>query len=427
MPMSNRFRSRLEERLPTIRRYFGTPCFVYDEAGILESYHRLQTAFSGLPGYRNYYAIKACPIKGVLRLLFEAGSGFDCSSPIELKKARALGAQSEKIIFTSNNTSDAELTTWRATGGILNLDDISLVFRVPEPFPEQICFRYNPGPRRQLESVMGNPGKAKYGAPHEQIVKAYGLAIERGAKRFGLHTMVVSNERDYRCMVETAKMLLDVAEMINGELGITFEFINIGGGFGIPYQPEHQPIDMDRMAAEIAGLFQLFGDKNGYQPKFYTECGRFVTGPHAALVLTCINRKDGYCKFVGVDASATASVMRPVMYHNPDHPERGWHQISVTGKFQEPASEVVSVVGAVCEDGERFGWDRELPRIEIGDTLFFEDAGAHCRAMSMPYNGRGCPQSVLLRADGSLELIERAQTDEDLVATETFEPKIVKP
>ncbi len=424
--MSDSFRQRLEQRLPAIREQFGTPCFVYDKAGIVESHNQLLGAFAVMPGYRNFYAVKACPTSAILRLLSGLGSGFDCSSPLELKKAHLAGAKPERIIFTSNNTGDREFATWQTTGGILNLDDRSLVARVPEPFPEQICFRYNPGPMRQLDSVLGNPETAKYGVPHEQIVEAYRLAIQRGAKRFGLHTMVVSNERDCRCMVATTKMLLNVAVMIRTELGITFEFINIGGGFGIPYRPEHEPIDLNRMAIEIAQLFKFFGDQTGYQPDFYTECGRFVTGPNAALVMTCINRKDGYRHFVGVDACATASVMRPVMYHNPDKPERGWHQISVAGKYHDAPCETVSVAGSVCEDGERFGWDRELPRIEIGDTLFFEDAGAHCRAMAMQYNSRGCPQSVLLHLDGSLELIERAQTDEDLMATEQFELKIVK-
>ena len=302
MPMSPSFKKRLYPIAEELAAHYGTPFHIYDEVGIRQTGAALNNAFANIAGFREYFAVKALPNPRILQLVKELGFGFDCSSIPELVMSRHIGARGEDIMFTSNNTSTEEFEAAAATGGcILNLDDISLVSKVPD-FPELICFRYNPGPRRTGNIIIGNPVEAKYGITHEQVLSAYKMAMERGAKRFGLHTMVASNECDYTYMVETARMLLQLSELIDDKLGIHFEFINIGGGFGIPYRPEDPPLDLARMAEEITSLFDSYRAKHGYVPRMYMESGRWITGPHGALVTKAIKHKQMYRNYIGDDA-----------------------------------------------------------------------------------------------------------------------------
>jgi diaminopimelate decarboxylase len=411
--MSEPFKSRLFPAVEEIAAHYGTPFHIYDEAGIRATGEELKKAFAGIEGFREYYAVKALPNRRILQLMKEMGFGFDCSSIPELILARELGATAEDIMFTSNNTSDEEFAF--ADGGcILNLDDITLIDKVPAPFPELICFRYNPGPRRTGNLIIGNPVEAKYGISHEQVVEAYRRAQKRGARRFGLHTMVASNERDYTYMVETARMVLSLAETVEDALGIRLEFVNIGGGFGIPYKPEDHGLDLLAMSAEIGALFGAFLAKHGYAPKMYMESGRFMTGPHGALVTRAINHKDIYRKYLGVDACMSA-LMRPALYGS-------YHHIDVIGKEQAPKTEVYDVVGSLCENNDKFAVQRDLPKVDEGDLLVIHDTGAHGHAMGFQYNGRLRPKELLLRTDGSVEMIRRAETVEDYFATYNYTP-----
>ena len=420
MPMSQSFKDRLFPVVDTIAAHYGTPFHIYDEAGIRQTGEELKQAFAGIAGFQEFYAVKALPNKQVLKLMLEMGFGFDCSSIPELILARELGARGEQIMFTSNNTSAEEFAFAARDGGcILNLDDISLIDKVPAPFPELICFRYNPGPRRTGNIIIGNPVEAKYGVSHDQIIDAYRLAKARGAKRFGLHTMVASNERDYTYMVETARMVLEIAEEVERELGIRFEFVNIGGGFGIPYQPEDKALDVPTMAREITAMFASFANKHGYVPKMYMESGRYMTGPHGALVTTAINQKHIYRDYVGLDA-CMSSLMRPALYGS-------YHHIDVAGKLDAPKSQVYDVVGSLCENNDKFAVQRELPRIEDGDLVVIHDTGAHGHAMGFQYNGRLRPKELLLHVDGSVELIRRAETLADYFATYDFAPDVFRP
>lgn len=413
MPMSEPFKSRLFPAVEEIAAHYGTPFHIYDEAGIRATGEELKKAFAGIEGFREYYAVKALPNRRILQLMKEMGFGFDCSSIPELILARELGATAEDIMFTSNNTSDEEFAF--ADGGcILNLDDITLIDKVPAPFPELICFRYNPGPRRTGNLIIGNPVEAKYGISHEQVVEAYRRAQKRGARRFGLHTMVASNERDYTYMVETARMVLSLAETVEDALGIRLEFVNIGGGFGIPYKPEDHGLDLLAMSAEIGALFGAFLAKHGYAPKMYMESGRFMTGPHGALVTRAINHKDIYRKYLGVDACMSA-LMRPALYGS-------YHHIDVIGKEQSAKTEVYDVVGSLCENNDKFAVQRDLPKVDEGDLLVIHDTGAHGHAMGFQYNGRLRPKELLLRTDGSVEMIRRAETVEDYFATYNYTP-----
>jgi diaminopimelate decarboxylase len=322
-------------------------------------------------------------------------------------------------MFSSNNTTAEEFKAADADGGcILNLDDVSLINKVPR-MPETISFRYNPGPRRTGNSIIGDPSESKYGVAHEQIAHAYQTARALGAGRFGLHTMLISNELNYRYMVETAAMLLEVVDWVSDQLNIDFDFINLGGGLGIPYHPEQKQLDIKRMADEISDLFSNFEKRNGFLPRLHIESGRYMTGPHGVLVTTAINQKDTYRKYIGVDACMSA-LMRPAIYG-------AYHHITVAGKRQKEHVEKVDVVGSLCENNDKFAIQRPLPEIHNGDRLLIHDTGAHGHAMGFNYNGRLRPRELLLCTDGTLELIRREETLADYFATLDFEPQVLMP
>jgi len=419
MPMSDAFKQKLFPALEEIAGHFGTPFHIYDETGIRETGNALIQAFSGVDAFREFFAVKALPNPRILSIMREMGFGFDCSSIPELLLSRQAGALGGDIIFTSNNTTVEEFEAADAEGGcILNLDDLSLVERVPR-MPDLICFRYNPGAERSGNSIIGLPAEAKYGATQEQLVNAYREARDRGANRFGLHSMMASNELNYSYMVDTARMLLETAEHISGKLDIQFELINIGGGFGIPYKPDAAPLNLMAMAQEITDLFRQFKDRNGYEPALHMESGRYITGPHGALISTAINRKEIYRTHIGVDASMSA-LMRPGIYG-------AYHHIDVLVKQAGNEMETVDVVGSLCENNDKFAIQRELPRIDNGDLLCIHDTGAHGHAMGFNYNGRLRPKELLLRSDGSVELIRREETVDDYFATLDFQPDIKTP
>ncbi len=419
MPISTDFKSRLYPIATQLVEHYGTPFHIYDEIGIRQTGEELKQAFSELDGFREYYAVKALPNPRILGMMAEMGFGFDCSSIAELILSRQVGARGEDIMFTSNNTNQKEFETALGEGGcILNLDDISLIDKVKN-FPELVCFRYNPGPKRTGNVIIGNPVEAKYGVSHEQVVDAYRQAQKRGARRFGLHTMVASNELDYTYMVETARMVLDIVEMVSNELNIEFEFVNIGGGFGIPYHPDQKALDLEAMSAKIVDVFSAFKAKHGYAPKMYMESGRYMTGPHGCLLTTAINHKNIYRKYIGVDA-CMSSLMRPGMYD-------AYHHIDVIGKEDRAADQVYDIVGSLCENNDKFAVQRPLPKIAEGDILAIHDTGAHGHAMGFQYNARLRPQELLLRADGTVELIRRAEMLEDYLATLSFSDNRFKP
>ena len=423
MPMSLDYQQRLFQRLPEIIGYFGTPFHVLDEKGILETGENLKNTFKNIRGFQEYYAVKALPTPAILKLMQKIGFGLDCSSASELILGRRLGFRGESIMFSSNDTARSLLDLSAQNGGcILNLDDISLIDSV-KPFPELICFRYNPGERRTGNAIIGIPVEAKYGLRHDQIVQAYRLAIDRGAKRFGLHTMVVSNERNYQYMVETVRMLLGIMEMVSNDLKIQFDFFNISGGVGIPYRPSDIPFNMPALAVEAQVLIDEFSQKMGYTPKLFMECGRYMTGPHGVLVAGVINRMSKYREYIGVDTSTMAANPRPAMY------ESAYHHITILDKNGHPRSGpevVVDVVGPLCENNDKFARQRSLPETAVGDIMVQHDTGAHSPAMTSNYNGWLRIQQLLLRVDGSVELIKRAETLDDLFATNNFEPKVLK-
>ena len=416
MPMSPEFEQRLLPHLEDIIETFGTPFHIYDETGITDNCRRLKELFGWNPGYREFFAVKALPNPRIMQIMMDEGFGFDCSSIPELLLARQVEASPEDIIFTSNNTGKPEFDAVKQDGGcILNLDDISMIDQV-EDFPELIFFRYNPGASKDGNDIIGKPVEAKFGIRADEIADAYRRAIDRGARRFGLHTMVCSNVLDYGYYVDTVRMLLNLVARINKQVGIRIESINTGGGIGIPYRPKVQPFDLESLAEENRSLYDDFEAKHGYAPNLLMELGRFMGGPHGVLVATVINRMSKYREYVGVDASMS-SLMRPGIYGS-------YHHITVPGKEGEPR-ETVDVVGSLCENIDKFAIQRDLPRLKEGDHILIHDTGAHGYAMGFNYNGSLRPQELLLRTDGSVELIRRAETPDDYFATLQYEEKIL--
>jgi diaminopimelate decarboxylase len=231
--------------------------------------------------------------------------------------------------------------------------------------------------------------------------------------------MLASNELNPAYMVQTVQMLLDIAAWVSAELKIEMEFINMGGGLGIPYRPEDTEFDLEFMGREISCLFDAFRQRYGRAPALYMESGRYMTGPHGVLVVKAINTKEIYRTYIGVDACMSA-LMRPAMYG-------AYHHIDVLGKSKDTGTVEVDIVGSLCENNDKFAVQRTLPPIAEGDLLVIADTGAHGHAMGFNYNGKLRPQELLLRLDGSVERIRRAETVEDYFSTLTFEPKIMAP
>ncbi|MFC2070709.1 diaminopimelate decarboxylase family protein [Chloroflexota bacterium] len=419
MPMLKDFQKRLFPILPGIIKHFGTPFHIFDEEGIINTGEELKSTFKEIFGFQEFFAVKALPNPAILRIMQRLGFGLDCSSTSELILGRRNGFSGTDIMFSSNNTSDELFKLALADGGcILNLDDISIIDKVPE-FPELICFRYNPGERRTGTKIMGNPVESKWGVRHDQITEAYKRAIDRGARRFGAHTMVISNERDYNYMVETVRMMLEVIELVSEALDIKFDFFNIGGGIGIPYRPEDEPFDMPALVKEAETLLDNFRNKHGYVPALYMESGRYMTGPHGVLVTTVVNRMSKYREYIGIDASTLSANPRPAFY------ETAYHHITILnpdGTGKQGDEKIMDVVGPLCENNDKFAKQRLLPETEPGDILIQHDTGAHSPSMGGNYNGWLRPRELLLRTDGTVELIKRAETIDDLFATHNFEP-----
>ncbi len=414
MPMSEDFSTRLSNALPQIAEHFGTPFHIYDEKGIRETAELLYETFAGVTNFREYFAVKALPNLSILKIMNDVGFGFDCSSITELILSRRAGGRGNDIMFTSNNTSPDDFNVASSDGGcILNLDDISLLDKVPD-MPELLSFRYNPGDRRTVSNgIIGEPLEAKYGVSHEQLIDAYKKAKEMGVKEFGLHAMLASNELNYKFMVETTQMLLNLVKVLKEKADVTIKFINIGGGLGIPYKPEDAPLDIKKMGEEIT---EIYADlkKNGVEtPDFIMESGRFITGPHGVLVAKAINFKKIYRNYIGVDASM-ADLMRPGMYG-------AYHHVTVHGKEHLTHDQKIDIVGSLCENNDKFAVGRMLPEIKDGDLIVIHDTGAHGHAMGFNYNGKLRPQELLLKEDGSVELIRRKETAEDYFATLNFE------
>lgn len=404
-----------KEELESIIEKYTTPFHIYDEQAIRENARKLNEAFSWAPSFKEYFAVKATPNPHILKILKEEGFGVDCSSIAELIISEKVGFQGEEIMFSSNNTPAHEYQKAFQMGAIINLDDITHIDYLEEHvgIPEVISFRYNPGPLRGGNAIIGKPEEAKYGLTREQIFQAYKIMQEKGVKRFGLHTMVISNELNSQYFIETAQMMFDLAIEIKNKLGIKIELVNFGGGIGIPYKPEEKPIDLAEIGQGVQKVYQEKIIPHDLHPlKIALECGRVITGPYGYLVTRAIHKKEIYKNYIGVDASM-ADLMRPGMYG-------AYHHITVVGKEKEPHDHIYDITGSLCENCDKFAIDRQLPKITRGDILVIHDTGAHGHAMGFNYNGKLRSAELLLKPDKSVQLIRRAETLEDYFATLKF-------
>ncbi len=405
-----------KEKILNIIKKYPTPFHIYDEKAIRHNAREFLKAFSILEGFKQFFAVKATPNPYILKLMKQEGFGVDCSSFAELEMAERISFAGEEVMFSSNDTPVEEFVKAKKLGAIINLDDISHIDYLEKAvgIPNLICFRYNPGHARRGNEIIGKPEEAKYGLTKEQMLEAYRTVKKKGTNRFGIHTMIISNELNEDYFIETARMMFELAVEIYNKVGVKVEFINLGGGIGIPYKPEEEPVSYKKIAEGVKKAYSEIIVSNNLHPiKIFTECGRVITGPYGYLVTQVRHIKHIYKDYVGTDASM-ANLMRPGMYG-------AYHHITVLGKENAPHNHVYDVTGSLCENNDKFAINRKLPEIKIGDILVIHDTGAHGFAMGFNYNGKLRSSELLLRQDGSIVQIRRAETIGDYFATLDFQ------
>lgn len=414
--MSEKIPFVTKEQLEDIASRYATPFYLYDEKGIRETARRVNKAFSWNKGFKEYFAIKATPTPGILKILHEEGCGADCSSYTELLMADAVGFKGDEIMFSSNDTPAEDFQLARKLNATINLDDIThidFLERVAD-IPDTVCCRYNPGGHFAIaNNIMDNPGDAKYGMTREQLTEAYKRLMAKGVKHFGLHAFLASNTVTNDYYPELARILFKVAVELKEETGASIEFINLSGGVGIAYRPGQPQNDIMEIGEGVRRAYEEVLVPAGMgNVRLYTEMGRYMLAPYGALVSRVIHQKHIYKEYIGLDACA-ANLMRPAIYG-------AYHHITVMGKENAPCDHKYDVTGGLCENNDKFAIDRMLPEINIGDLVFIHDAGAHGFAMGYNYNGKLRSAELLLKEDGSVEMIRRAETPADYFATFDF-------
>ena len=399
-----------KEMIEKIVKDYPTPFHIYDEKGIRENAQAVKEAFSWNKGFKEYFVVKATPNPYLIEILKEYGCGCDCSSKTELMLSKAVGLEGKDIMFSSNETPAEEYAYAARLGAIINLDDIThidFLEGVLGKLPETISCRYNPGGVFTMSNgIMDNPGDSKYGFTKEQMFEGFRILKEKGVKNFGIHAFLASNTVTNEYYPLLAKQLFELAVQLKKETGAKIQFINLSGGVGIPYQPEQKGNDIRIIGEGVRKVYEEVLVPSGMgDVAIYAEMGRFMMGPYGALVTKAIHEKHTYKEYIGVDACAV-HLMRPAMYG-------AYHHITVLGKEQEPCSFKYDVVGSLCENNDKFAVDRMLPRIDKGDYLFIHDTGAHGFSMGYNYNGKLKSAELLLRENGEVQLIRRAETPKD--------------
>ena len=398
-----------------IAAQYPTPFHIYDEAGIRRTARALLRAFDWNPGFREYYAVKAAPNPILLQILREEGCGVDCSSYTELELARAVGFSGEEIMFSSNVTPSSDYLLAHELEATLNLDDASDVEVVSSlfPLPETMSLRFNPGGLFAIgNDIMDHPAEAKYGMTKEQLLSSIRVMQQRGVQHFGIHSFLASNTLTNEYYPALAEILFRLAVEVHEQTGAHIAFLNLSGGIGIPYRPEETENDIFTIGQKVRLAYEKILVPAGMELSIYTELGRYMTGPHGALVATAIHEKKTYKDYIGLDACA-ANLMRPAMYG-------AYHHITVLGKETAPADHVYDITGGLCENNDKFAIDRRLPQIDLGDLIYIHDTGAHGFSMDYNYNGKLRSAEILLQEDGSFRLIRRAETPQDYFATLDF-------
>ncbi len=401
------------EKLEAIAQQYGTPFYLYDERGIRENARGLLKAFAWNPGFREYFAVKATPTPAILKIMKEEGCGLDCSSYTELMLAEAVGFGGSDIMFSSNVTPAEDFRYAAKLGATINLDDYTHIdfLNGLVGIPELVSLRYNPGGTFEIhDNVMDNPGEAKYGMTYEQLRDGIKKLAGLGAKRFGIHAFLASNMRQNEYYPKVAAILFETAVRLREETGADIAFINLSGGVGVAYRPKEEPADIAVIGEGVRKAFEeILAPAGMGNVAIYTELGRYMLAPYGILVARAIHEKHIYKEYIGLDACA-ANLMRPAMYG-------AYHHITVAGKEDAPRDHFYDITGGLCENNDKFARDRKLPKIDIGDLIVIHDAGAHGFAMGYNYNGKLRSCEVLLKEDGSTQLIRRAETPQDYFAT----------
>ncbi|MGN0308007.1 MAG: diaminopimelate decarboxylase [Lachnospiraceae bacterium] len=403
-----------KEQLEEIIKTYPTPFHLYDEKGIRENARALKEAFSWNKGFKEYFAVKATPNPYLIDLLRDYGCGCDCSSLTELMLSKAMGVKGEDIMFSSNETPAEEYIYANKIGAIINLDDITHIDYLEKAIgklPETLSCRYNPGGVFKISTdIMDNPGDAKYGFTTQQLFEGFRILKEKGVKNFGIHSFLASNTVTNEYYPTLARQLFEVAVQLKQETGANITFINLSGGIGIPYRPDQEPNDIYAIGEGVRQVFEEILVPAGMgEVAIYTELGRFMMAPYGHLITTAIHAKHTHKEYIGCDACAV-NLMRPAMYG-------AYHHITVSGKEDQACDHKYDVVGSLCENNDKFAIDRMLPEIETGDILIIHDTGAHGFAMGYNYNGKLKSAELLLKEDGSVKLIRRAETPKDYFAT----------
>ena len=403
-----------KEKVEEIVKTIPTPFHIYDEKGIRENAQKLKDAFAWNKGFKEFFAVKATPNPFLIDILREYGCGCDCSSLTELMLSHAMGVKGGDIMFSSNDTPAEEFAYANEIGATINLDDITHIDFLEKTIgkiPETISCRYNPGGYFKISnSIMDNPGDAKYGMTTEQLFEALKILKAKGAKHFGIHAFLASNTVTNEYYPTLAKTLFEVAVKLEKETGADIKFINLSGGIGIPYKPDQEPNDIAAIGEGVRKVYEEVLVPAGMgNVALYTELGRFMLAPYGHLITKAIHEKHTHKEYIGVDACAV-NLMRPAMYG-------AYHHITVLGKENEPCDHMYDVTGSLCENNDKFAIDRMLPKIDMGDYLAIHDTGAHGFSMGYNYNGKLRSAEVLLKEDGSHELIRRAETPKDYFAT----------
>ena len=404
------------EKIKEIKEKFPTPFHLYNEAGIRSTAKAVNGAFAWNRGFREYYAVKACPNPFILNILKEEGCGVDCASIPELMLAQACGFSGDEIMFSANETKAEEYVYARELNAIINLDDITHIDFLAENggLPEKICLRFNPGGDLTIGATcMGHPEESKYGMTRPQIFEAVKLLMDRGVKSFALHALLASNAIEAHYYPENARLLFGLAADLHRELGADIFMVNLSGGVGIAYLPEDETPDIGAIGREVQDVYaEIFGAAGMKDVHVGAELGRYITGPHGILVTTAIHEKHIYREYIGVDACA-CDLMRPAIYG-------AYHHISVPGKENSPCDRVYDVVGSLCENNDKFAVQRNLPKIDMGDILIIHDTGAHGYSMGYNYNGKLKSAEIMLHPDDSVSMIRRAETPKDYFSTFDF-------
>ena len=404
-----------KEKVEEIVKTYPTPFHIYDEKGIRENAKAVKEAFAWNPGFKEYFAVKATPNPFLIKILHEYGCGTDCSSMTELMLSKAMGITGEDVMFSSNDTPFEEYTYAKELGAIINLDDITHIDFCEEAcggkLPETMSCRFNPGGVFQMSNgIMDNPGDAKYGLTTEQMFEAYQILMKKGVKYFGMHAFLASNTVTNEYYPQLAGQMFKLAVELHEKTGADIRFINLSGGVGIPYKPDQTPNDIRIIGEGVRKVYEEILVPAGMgDVAIYTEMGRFMMGPYGQLVTKAIHEKHTHKEYIGVDACAV-NLMRPAMYGS-------YHHITVLGKEEAVCDHKYDVTGSLCENNDKFAIDRMLPEIEMGDYLVIHDTGAHGYAMGYNYNGKLKSAELLLKEDGSVQLIRRAETPKDYFAT----------